>query len=65
MTEITTVMVPVEIDKACACLSGRMRPTGAALMSNPPKYPHVCNRCGHKETFRVKYPHITHKPAEW
>jgi len=36
---------------------GEMLPTGRCLTSSPPQYPHVCNECGAKKTFRNKiYP---------
>lgn len=39
-----------------ACGVGEMVPTGVALMSNPPQYPHKCNKCGSENTLRSKYP---------
>lgn len=36
---------------------GEFNPTGISLMSNPPQYPHVCNKCGKEETSRgFKFP---------
>lgn len=47
------------VDYTCdKCGKGQYRPDGYALMSSPPQYPHECNECGHKATFKVKYPYI-------
>lgn len=57
MSEIKTEMKLFSVDMICdECNWGRMRPTGVALMSNPPKYPHKCDRCGHEVTYDVRYP---------
>ena len=34
------------------CDGGEMLPTGIALMSLPPQYPHKCNKCGYEDTPR-------------
>lgn len=44
----------------CKC-NGEMIPTGEVLMSYPPKYPHLCNSCGVKQTFDRKYPYVSHE----
>lgn len=64
MTELRTRMAPVEIDKACSCTIGRMRPTGVTLTVCPPIYPHECNRCGRRENYKVSYPYITYEVAQ-
>lgn len=33
-----------------------MLPTGIVLTSNPPQYPHRCDRCRAEETFAREYP---------
>lgn len=38
------------------CEQGDMVPTGIALMSYPPKYPHVCNNCGNTMVLSQRYP---------
>lgn len=38
------------------CGIGYLRPTGYALLSNPPQYPHVCTHCHHEQVLR-SYPH--------
>lgn len=62
MSETQPVRVnPVEIDYACdTCHDGRMRPTGEAYLTNPPRYLHRCNKCGAEQTFGVCYPYIQH-----
>ena len=34
-----------------------------ALMSNPPKFPHKCNKCGHVENYTINYPYQTLVPV--
>ena len=47
-----------EIDMTCdACCKGQMRSTGNVLLSDPLKYPHKCNHCGHTEVYECVYPH--------
>lgn len=49
------------IDYQCdQCHNGMMRPTNIMLMTDPPKYPHKCNTCGHEQVFSVKYPFISY-----
>lgn len=38
------------------CNAGKMKPTGECLDSHPPLYPHVCEECGSKKSFRTTYP---------
>lgn len=55
------VEIPVktfEVDEVHEICAGRYRPTGSTLLTNPPQYPHECNRCGHKEIFKVMFPYI-------
>jgi len=63
MTIIQRQMHTVQVDCRCdACGEGCYRPSGFALLSNPPKFPHACTRCGDKKTFNLTYPHIQHLP---
>lgn len=39
----------------CKC-GGEFKPTGEALMSYPPKYVHICTKCGDYMNCREKYP---------
>lgn len=64
MNEIRTEIKVVQVDKICKeCNWGRMRPTGMAYMSNPLKYPHACDRCGHEEIYLVRYPNTEMVPV--
>lgn len=58
--EETKKVEVVTIDKKCPeCTDGYMRPTEVCQLSNPPSYPHKCNKCEYKETFVDKiYPHL-------
>ena len=65
MSEIKEVPVrPVMLHLMCEC-GGEMFSTGEVLLSDPPLYPHRCNKCwtieqNHEET----YPHIARKALE-
>ncbi len=51
-----------EVDNKCMeCGGGYYRPIGIVLYSDPLKYPHECNNCGHIETFNCKYPKIVYE----
>jgi len=54
-TKLATETVLVRM--MCEC-GGEMKPTGVCLTSNPPQYPHVCNKCGTNVTYYVTYPEI-------
>lgn len=60
--------VPAEaviIDYICdACGNGHMLPSGMILLSDPPKYPHECNKCGAAQTFGTKYPETLFRRAQ-
>lgn len=54
---------PIEVRLFCdedGC-PGEMRPDGRCLASNPPWYPHVCEKCGARENTRKVYPFIEYK----
>ena len=52
----------IEVDYKCPkCGKGKLRPTGKKLLSHPPKYPHKCTECDHKETFINTYPYIDYE----
>jgi len=59
-TRVSTSMVRLICEK---CEGGEMKPTGICLTSNPPQYPHRCDKCGHEETVRGgrTYPRIKHE----
>lgn len=58
--EVHTFIVHLMCDvKNC---DGEMVPTGIKLTSNPPIYPHRCNKCNAiKDVTEFKYPKVTHK----
>ena len=50
---------PIQLDYVCdECGEGHYRPTGTSLMSNPPQYPHRCDKCDHPHTFNERFPTI-------
>lgn len=58
MSELKIPVQAFDIDYACdvSGCQGFMRPTGAMLFSNPPKYPHRCDVCDAPATFDHTYP---------
>ena len=51
----------IEMDMICTrCNDGYMRPDPIVHMTNPPQYPHTCEKCGQKAVFDVRYPCITY-----
>lgn len=54
------------VDYVCdVCEEGRMkRDGGIVLMSEPPQYPHVCDKCGARQLFENSYPYITYRVVE-
>ena len=50
------------------CGEGEMIAQKMVLLSMPPHFPHVCNKCGAKKTFRMSYPTTGHRDVpgvEW
>lgn len=43
------------------CRRGEMKPTGMALLTAPPQYPHTCDKCGASTTFREIYPRLEYR----
>lgn len=52
----------VSVDYLCdKCNEGMMRWTGVTLTSNPPWYPHRCEKCVFTENMTETYPHIEYR----
>jgi len=50
------------VDYLCdKCNEGYMRWGGMTLTTNPPWYPHVCDKCDHQENMRETYPHMEYR----
>lgn len=64
--KIETEVKTIQVDYKCpVCKEGYLRPTGTVLASNPPIYPHLCNRapgCAYGENLNVSYPRIEYRP---
>lgn len=58
-TEVKTI----KVSAFCEC-GGEFEFMGTVLMSYPPQYPHVCNKCGKSENFMAKYPTIEYREVE-
>lgn len=62
MAETTAPLEVVEVDYVCdACGTGRMRPAGTMLLTDPPKWPHQCSHCGDEKVFGTKYPTVGYR----
>ncbi len=59
--EVNTYLIRYLCDE---CGKGTLNPTGIALTSYPPQYPHICDKCGRNETFWEKYPKTVYEPVE-
>ena len=60
MPEKKEVVSPVKVSMICEC-GGEMKPTGITYTSNPPIFPHICERCGKGDSFREMYPRIVYE----
>ena len=62
--EIKRELKTIEVDFKCPkCDDGRLRTNGIALLTDPIKYEHICNKCfNYTETFNIEYPHIIYEP---
>ncbi|MBO5424418.1 MAG: hypothetical protein J6A25_02795 [Lachnospiraceae bacterium] len=57
--EIHYNIKPVGVRYLCDNCNGEMKHTdGIVLMSNPPKYKHICSNCGEIEYLEEVYPTI-------
>lgn len=54
----------VKVIAKCEC-GGEFEPTGMKYMTNPPQYPHKCNKCEKKEQFRCTYPKIEYEEVNY
>lgn len=60
MPEMKTRVKMYSVEYVCdECRKGVMQSTGITLTSNPPQYPHRCNKCGAEQTFMECYPYTT------
>ena len=48
---------PYGVRYLCNC-GQEMIPTGEILMSNPPRFPHKCNKCETRADLEEKYPTV-------
>lgn len=54
VAETKTLIVEMVCDK---CGEGKMIPSGGGILcSNPPLFPHICNKCGNEENYKIRYP---------
>lgn len=60
MAEERFTLRPVGVRMRCdVCTEGEMCATdGTMLTTMPPRFPHCCNKCGHKENLKERYPTV-------
>lgn len=57
MAEITTPVNVVVVDYQCdECKEGNMITDNIAMLVHPPKYQHICEKCGCKKELSERYP---------
>ena len=61
--EIKQEVKTYEVDYECdECETGKLRPLGSVLPTDPPQYPHQCTGCDNKKTFTDKlYPYTVYE----
>ena len=60
MSEISVEVVPVLIKYLCDSCKTELRCTGSQLLSNPPKFVHMCPKCQKEYILSKAYPAITY-----
>lgn len=61
MPEIEKEVKQVLVEYFCdLCHTGKMKPTGVALLTYPAQYPHVCDNpeCEERDRFGKTYPYL-------
>lgn len=61
IAEAKTIIVEMICDE---CKEGKMIPTGVTLCTYPARYPHECEKCGHKTNYYFRYPFHKLVPIE-
>ena len=61
--EVETPLQTMYVEKVCEC-GGKMKPTGVCRTTNPPQYPHLCDKCGKEKTYNEVYPVIRYSEFE-
>ncbi len=63
--ESTKIQMFTDKYRCDECGEGFMERTGVVLTSNPPQYPHVCDKCGTEKTFTgIHYPCQNYREIE-
>lgn len=65
MPETFAPITPLLVNYGCDKCGTNMVPAGQAYLTNPPRYPHICPKCGARDTFSETYPVIRwYSPAD-
>ena len=63
-TKVTAYRIELPCEKE-GCDGALVSCSGMTLTSNPPQYPHRCNKCGaEKHILGITYPYIEHEVKE-
>jgi hypothetical protein len=57
-----TEVIPFKVDLLCDECGTEMKWNGVILTSYPPKYPHMCPKCGAVQKTLKSYPDIIYQP---
>lgn len=59
-----TPIQPIQVDLLCNKCESTMqnKSNDFTLAVYPPKYLHVCNKCGHTQLEQTAFPHIAYEP---
>lgn len=56
MAETFAQVTPLLVNYGCEKCGTWMVPSGQTYMTNPPRYPHICPKCGFRATLTESYP---------
>ncbi len=63
--ESTKIQMFTDKYRCDTCKTGYMEWKGMTLMSDPPQYPHICDKCGTEKTFiGIHYPCQSYREIE-
>lgn len=65
MAIVKTPVAWVMEEYACdTCKVGKMTPTGMVLFSQPPLYPHRCDKCDKHLNLSQRYPNLAYRVVQ-
>ena len=61
MGEVRTEVKTFVVDYKCEKCGHEMKQEDIVYATYPPRYPHICHNCGHRETLDRAYPYVDYK----